>query len=129
MISGTRKQSQCPQPSGADHQALHTVENIAEMLFRRRASNLPPNALAEVFARLVWTMDDNGTEIFHTLRQWIESGDVERARIALAFDEGFLYGAFNETIEAFNRLCLRFPELRPACDKNLAAWDQQHRTS
>jgi hypothetical protein len=105
------------------------VESIAEILFRRRAANLPPDALAEVFARLVWTMDDNGEEICDTLQQWIESGDVERARIALAFDVAFLYSTRDEMMTAFHRLCARFPELRPACDEILAAWDQQHKVT
>ena len=50
---------------------------------------------------------------------------MERARIALAFDEVFLYPTRDELIMAFHRLCERHPELRSVCDERLAAWDQQ----
>ena len=46
------------------------MENIADYLFARRARSLPPEGLAEVFARLIWTMDDNGDEIIEAMRRW-----------------------------------------------------------
>ena len=102
------------------------MENIAEYLFRRRAANLPPAALATVLDELVWTMDDNGKEIHTALRQWIDSGDLGRARIALAQQSVFLYPTRGAMIDAFARLCSRFPELRQDCDEIIARWDMQH---
>lgn len=32
-------------------------------LVERKANELPPEALAEVFDKLIWRMDDNGLEI------------------------------------------------------------------
>ena len=102
------------------------MDSITESLFRRRAPSLVPGVLADLFSRLVWTMDDNGAEVVRIMQQWIESGDAERARVALAFDEGFLYPTRDEMVSAFNRVCARLPELRAACDVRLTAWDDQH---
>ena len=101
------------------------MENIADYLFSRRARSLPPEGLAEVFARLIWTMDDNGDEIIQAMRRWIDSGDIEQARIALALREVFYYPTREAMVEAFDQLCVRFPECRRECDEIVLAWDQQ----
>jgi hypothetical protein len=103
------------------------VENIAEYLFRRRARSLPDHTLADIFGRLVWTMDDNGTEILHTLCRWIDAGDLGHARAALDIDECFLYQSRDTMVAAFDGLCARFADLRSLCDEKLAAWDAQNR--
>ncbi len=103
------------------------MESIAEYLFRRCARALPDQALTDIFGRLVWAMDDNGKEIVQTLCHWIESGDLECARVALAFDECFLYQTRDAMVTAFDGLCARFPDLRLRCDEKLAAWDTQNR--
>lgn len=102
------------------------MENIADYLFARRARSLPPRGLAEVFARLIWTMDDNGDEIVQTMRRWITSGDIEQARIALAMREVFFYPTRDAMTEAFDQLCLRFPECRRDCNEIISEWDRQH---
>ena len=45
------------------HTLMITTEEMMDFLFMRRAQNLPPAGLAEVFCRLLWCMDDNGSEI------------------------------------------------------------------
>jgi hypothetical protein len=104
---------------------IEHMENIADILFRRRANNLPTDALADIFGRLVWAMEDNGREICETMCRWIASGDLERARVALAMDEVFLYRSRVEMVAAFDDVCSRFPELRARCDEIIARWDGQ----
>lgn len=101
------------------------MENIADCLFHRRAPHLPADARAGVLDQLIWTMDDNGREICEALRQWIASGDRARVEVALAVKEVFFYANRLEMTDAFERLCARFPELRPRCDDILAGWDRQ----
>lgn len=99
--------------------------NIADFIFERRAPGAKPEWLAEIFERLVWLLDDNGAEILARMRQWIESGDLERARVALAFTEVYLYQTRPEMVTAFDALCARFPELRERCSEILAQWDSE----
>lgn len=86
---------------------------------------MPPEGLAEVFARLIWTMDDNGDEIIEAMRRWIGSGDIEQVRVALAMREVLYYPTRGAMVEAFDQLCARFPECRQECDEIILAWDQQ----
>lgn len=102
------------------------MEDIAELLFRRRAPNLPPKALADVLDRLIWMTDDNGKAICDTLRRWIESGDRQRAEVALEASEVFLFTDREKMVRAFDNLCFIAPELRKRCDENLSEWDAQH---
>ena len=101
------------------------METIADILFRRRATNISAETLADIFGRLVWAMDDNGKEICETMCRWIASGDLERARVALAMDEVFLYRSRAEMVSAFDNVSFRFPELRARCDEVIARWDRQ----
>jgi hypothetical protein len=64
--------------------------NLADFIFEKRASGAKPECLANIFERLVWLLDDNGAEIHAGMRQWIGSGELERARVALAFAEVYL---------------------------------------
>jgi hypothetical protein len=100
--------------------------SIAEQIFERRAKSVKPEWLADLYGRLVWLLDDNGADTLETLRRWVESGDLERARVAVAFDEAFLYLTRDEMVAAFARLTARFPELRSRCDEIVSQWDQQH---
>lgn len=99
--------------------------NFIEQIFARRAPGSKPEWFAELFESLGWIMDDEGAEIRATMCRWIESGDAEQARVALAFTEVFLYRTRSETVEAFDHLCRRFPELRSRCDEIVALWDAQ----
>jgi len=96
-----------------------------EHLFSRRAPNLPPAGLAEVFDRLLWCLDaSDGAEILETQRDWLRSGDLEKIEIALAMSEVFPYSTREELAENLDRLVKQFPSLVPARDKMLDAWDK-----
>lgn len=99
--------------------------NIAEEIFERRAKNAKPAWMADLLQRLVWLLNDNGEEIVNTLGRWIDSGDLERARVALAFQDVFLFSTRDQMVEAYGQLATRFPQLRPECDATLKRWDNQ----
>ena len=99
--------------------------NFVDHIFARRAPGSKPEWFAELFERLGWIMDDEGEEIRSTMLRWIESGDVDHARVALSFTDVFLYRTRGEMVSAFDQLCTRFPELRSRCDEILASWDAQ----
>lgn len=66
-----------------------TTEEMMEFLFERRAPNLPPAGLAEIFDRLLWCMDDNGSEVDQVIRKWVTGEDEAKVRIALAMSETY----------------------------------------
>lgn len=96
-----------------------------EWLFARRASNLPPEGLAEIFDQLLWCLDPaGGPEILETQRDWLRSGDLEKIEIALAMSEVFPYSTREELAENLDRLVKQFPSLAPARDEKLNSWDK-----
>ena len=58
--------------------------NLPEHIFNRRSATVKPEWIADLLERLVWLLDDNGSEIHQTMREWIATGDLERVRVALA---------------------------------------------
>ena len=99
--------------------------NITEEIFERRAKNAKPEWVADLFQRLVWLLSDNGEEIVQTLGRWVDSGDLERSRVALAFQDVFLFSTRDQMVEAYGRLAARFPQFRTECDATLKRWDNQ----
>jgi hypothetical protein len=99
--------------------------NIAELIYQRRSKSADPEWIADILGRLIWLMDDNGSEIQEALDRWLESGSHEQARIALSLDETFPYRTREEMIEGFSRLQSRFPDLKSRCDEIVLKWDQQ----
>lgn len=96
--------------------------DIAEFLFENRAKNVEPHWLADVLGKLVWRESDNGDAIHKTLQLWLERGDAERAEVALAYDEGFLFGSLTEFEEAVRRLEERLPHLSFSINNARSHW-------
>ncbi len=99
--------------------------NIADIIFDRRATGAKPEWIADILGRLVWLMDDNGSEICEALVRWVESGNLEQAQVALLCDEIFLYDTRDDMTASFSRLCAKFPTLKDRCDEIIQQWDQQ----
>lgn len=99
--------------------------NIADIIFDRRSKSATPDGIADILGRLIWLMDDNGAEIHEALVRWVESGDLERAEVALLCDEVFLFNTREEMTASFSRLCAKFPTLKVQCDEIIQQWDHQ----
>ena len=99
--------------------------NLAESLFTKRARNLNPESLGDILGRLIWIVDDNGTEITRTLAEWLRGEDREKIAVALSFDEVFLADTPEQLGILFDQVCVRFPEFRAKCDGILLAWAEQ----
>ena len=93
--------------------------NHAEFLFKHRGNNTDPLWLADVLGHLVWLTEDNGHLIHQTLESWLVSGDLERAKVALAYDETVLFADVPDAKRVYSALSARFPELQAACDNAL----------
>jgi hypothetical protein len=93
------------------------VADVMEFLYMHKASNLPPDALADVFDRLIWCLDDNGESITQVQEKWLRSGDRGRVEIALAMDEVFPFKDAVAMTAALDDISSRWPELGARCEQ------------
>lgn len=105
---------------------MTNAEEFMEFLFRRRAANLPPGGLAEVFDRLLWCMDDNGAELLRVRRKWLDGDNKEKISIALAMDEAFPCESRDEMSILFAKITRIWPDLAATCSGILVAWDSEN---
>ncbi|MCB9796283.1 MAG: hypothetical protein H6741_26615 [Alphaproteobacteria bacterium] len=98
-----------------------------ELLLRHRAPALPPYALAEVFDRLLWCLDDDGHALMSIVEEWLLSDNRDRVEIALAMNEAFPFREAEEMERALAGIALRWPELTPRCQELAALRRSQTR--
>lgn len=94
-----------------------------EYLVTHRATNLPAEALAEVFDRLIWCFSDNGHAICAVRHDWLQSTDEYKVEIALSMEEVFPFSTKVEMVEQLQRIAQQFPSLRKKCSKWLEQAD------
>ncbi len=102
-----------------------TIENIMDYLLENRAPNLPPNALAEIFDRLIWCLNDNGGGLSCIREKWLEGDDYDKVVIALYMSETFPYKTQEERIKKFDRIKTCWPSLSEKCAEILQQWYEQ----
>jgi hypothetical protein len=86
-----------------------------EYCFANRVENLPAEALAEVFDRLIWCFADNGQAINAIRGEWLQSTDEHKVEIALSMNEVFPCSTKLELEQQLHRIALQFPRLREKC--------------
>ena len=86
-----------------------------EHFVAHRVSNLPAEALADVFDRLIWCFADNGHAICAVRREWLQSADEYKVDIALSMNEVFPFPTRVQMEEHLHRVVLQFPRLRDKC--------------
>lgn len=94
---------------------MTSISEILEGLFAYRAPALPPEALAEVYCRLIWCFSDNGAEVTKMQRRWMQGSDFEKVKIALCMDEVVPFTSREEMDVVLNRICQQWPELAAKC--------------
>lgn len=98
---------------------------LAEIIFEKRVRSGQPEWFADLFGRLIWMTEDNGAEIRGTLGRWLDSLDVEKVRIALAFDESFLWDNTSEMDLRLANVLSRFPGEAQRCKAARDRWIKQ----
>ncbi len=86
---------------------------------------LTMSALAEVFDRLIWCLDDNGKELCAVRTEWLHSSNRARVEVALAMAETFPCNNRAEMVSLFDRIVENWPALQSACEEWLDTWDKQ----
>jgi hypothetical protein len=75
-----------------------------------------PGSLAEILSALIWTMDDNGDEIMHTIERWLRSDDFDRVSEALELEGVFPFKDEREMIDVLRRIQNQWPDLSSRCE-------------
>ena len=100
------------------------ARSFMEYFVAHRAPNLPAEALAEVFDRLIWCFADNGHAISAVRHEWLQSTDEYKVEIALSMNEVFPFSTKLELEKQLHRIALQFPRLREKC----ATWLDRAKT-
>ena len=84
-----------------------------------------PTNVVDILGRLVWMTEDNGHSIFEVLKSWLRDGDIRRVKIALRFDEVFLWNSDSEMESLLGPLAERFPAAKDDCISARGRWRVQ----
>lgn len=91
---------------------MMNTEEFMVFLVERKANELPPEALAEVFDKLIWCMDDNGIEISAVQRKWLVSQERYLVQVALHMKDACPFQTLGDLFESLEKATNNFPDLR-----------------
>ena len=100
-----------------------SIEDVMNFLIEERAPYLDPKVLANMFDRMIWTLNDNGAEITKVTADWVEGDDEYKVEVALLMEESFPYNDRATMEEQFSRLRGRWPRFGTLCERVLQQWD------
>jgi hypothetical protein len=60
---------------------------IMNFMVQNSPANLPPQALAEIFDRMIWVSSDNGGEIIKERNEWLSGEYRYKILVALSMNE------------------------------------------
>jgi hypothetical protein len=104
--------------------SVMSARDIMHFLVANASPGLPPEALAEVFDRLIWCLADNGAEIGAVREQWLDGDDPQRVEIALAMNETFPFNGGEAMASGLDRIARRWPMFAKRCAEIAASWQR-----
>lgn len=99
-----------------------SIRAIMNYLIDEAASLSHPEALAEVFSNLVWSLNDNGAEVLQVRDEWLVGDDEKRVVVALIMEEVFPFDGGERMLAELARIGARWPSLCARIDEILASW-------
>jgi hypothetical protein len=102
--------------------SIPTTELVMDYVVDHRAAELPPRAIAEVFDRMIWCLEDNGAGIQAVRAKWLTSSDRMRVAVALSMEETFPWATVEELETGLQRIERNWPEFRSLCEAMRQAW-------
>ena len=91
--------------------------DLANRLFREIPLSIPWEIVADLFAILVWSTNDNGTELCRTAEHWLlQANDLRKIQIALHLDS-YPFLTFAEMEKALTNVARRFPQCGARCEQ------------
>jgi hypothetical protein len=102
------------------------IEDIMDYLVRESHPELPPDSLAEVFDKLIWCLNDNGSGLEQVRAKWIEGDDLYRAEVALSMKETYPYKEYSVMVEKLGIVEQKWPRLKELCQSIIESWDKNN---
>ncbi len=99
--------------------------DVMNFILNRHVNGLPVSALSEVFDRLIWCLDDNGSALEQVRRQWLSSNTRKEVEAALFMSATFPYDNLSELEICFERISYKWPDLEVRCNEVLNNWKNQ----
>lgn len=91
------------------------MARIMDALYAHRAPALPAHALADIFDRMIWCLDDQGAALLQVREDWLASDDRGRVEVALAMDETFPFNDVKKMDEVLAQISAKWPDLSATC--------------
>ncbi|KPL85267.1 hypothetical protein [Herpetosiphon geysericola] len=100
-----------------------TLDEVLEYLLSRLSPHTPPSLFSETLQCLSWIMDDDGSDIYRIMREWLKSDDKEKVKVALSIEEVLLLTSDEAYQTTVARIVGRWPELEPMCYAFQQIWE------
>lgn len=67
-----------------------TLDEVLEYLLSRLSPYTSPSLFSETLQCLSWIMDDDGSDIYRVMREWLNADEIEKVKVALSIEEVLL---------------------------------------
>ncbi|MBM7846586.1 hypothetical protein [Herpetosiphon giganteus] len=94
-----------------------TLDEVLEYLLSRLSPHTPPIFFAEIIDQLSWLVDEQRVSMHQIMRDWLNSNDKEKVKIALSTAEAFFIQSDAADLATVTRIIERWPDLAPLCNK------------
>ncbi|MCA0354314.1 MAG: hypothetical protein LCH85_20165 [Chloroflexi bacterium] len=100
-----------------------TLDEVLEYLLSRLSPYTPPSLFSEKLQCLSWIMDDDGSDIYRVMREWLNADEIEKVKVALSIEEVLLLTSDEAYQTTVTRIVGRWPELEPMCYEFQQIWE------
>ncbi|GAA5531303.1 hypothetical protein [Herpetosiphon gulosus] len=94
-----------------------TFDEALAYLLGRLSPYTPPAFFAEIIDQLSWLIDEKRVNMYQIMRDWLNSDDKEKVKIALTTTEAFFIQSDATDLATVTQIIARWPELAPLCIK------------
>jgi hypothetical protein len=101
---------------------MDELRDFIEHLYLNRAPNLPASGFADILDSLIWCLANGDSKILAIQRDWLESDDIDKVKIALSMNEIFPFNNLTEMTSCLRHICEKFPNLKNQCENMAALW-------
>ncbi len=93
----------------------HERENIAEVIYISSLNEKNILKISRLFDVLIWSTEDNGSELLKTTHEWMKGNNKRKIQIVLNMKDVFPISDANELKQELERIMELFPDLKDNC--------------